>query len=422
MNARVLSTFLTLVMLVLMGACKKGDKGGSTPIEPSLTLTASKKVIVADGRDKVIFTVIDQDGKDVTASCIFTAGGKELLDNTFVSSAAGDVEVFAKNSEGIRSNTIKIKALSEKANFEVKASRTAIVADGGDLITLSLWDRDNDLEITDDVTFYLDGKAIDGNILRLQNKGIHKVTGTWNGKETKGSLAVSGVDLRSITGRTLIETLTSTDCIYCKEEIKAVEKIDEKSDRAIVISIHNSSSSVYSNILDASAKTDAQSFVSVVAKGDPSTPNSFINRKDKVKIGFNLGGADVFISQWIPNTADVAISIETKVEGDKIKVQAYATGKTNLNGKIVAALVENGKTAAQYDMGVIEMKQLLRGYRPSVQGQDFAIEKGKAKSFNTEFNIGSAKFENCKVIVFVKESEGQVKNVQQVKVGQAIGY
>ncbi|MDO4770845.1 Omp28-related outer membrane protein [Porphyromonas sp.] len=420
MNTRVLFTFLTLAMFVLVGACKS-DSGKSTPVEPSLTLTASKKVIIADGKDNATFTVIDQDGKDVTASCIFTAGGKELLDNSMVSTVAGDFEVFAKNTAGTKSNVIKVKALSEKANFEVRASRAAIVADGGDLVTLSLWDRDNDLEVTEGATFYLDGKAIDGNILRLRQKGTRKVTGVWNGKEAKKSLTVSGVDLRTITGRSLIETLTATTCRYCKSEIETIEKVDGKSDRAIVIAIHNEFSSVHDNILDEDARRDAMSFITYVAKGERATPNSFVNRGEKkIKIG-NIG-AEVFLSQWIPNNSDVAISIDTKIDGDKIKVLAHVTGKIDLNGKIVAALVENGRTAAQDNMGVIEMKQILRGYRPSVLGQDFSVEKGKAKVFNTEFNIGSAKPENCNVIVFVKEPEGQVKNVQQVKAGQAIGY
>lgn len=420
-KASVLSMFFTLTMLMLVGACKNENKN-STPVEPSLTLTASKKVIVADGKDKAVLTVTDQDGKDVTSSCIFTAGGKELIDNNFSSTTPGEVEVYAKNQEDVKSNVVKIRVLSEMANFEVRASRKTIVADGGDLVTLSLWDKDNDVEISDGATYYVDGAPLEGNVLRMTEKGGRKVTGKWNGKMSKTSLVISGVDLHTITGRSLIETLTSTSCQYCKKEIETIEKIDEKTDRAVVISIHNESSSVFKNMLDAPAQADAKSFIELVAKGETGTPNSFVNRQEKkVKIGNNVG-VEVFLSQWIPNQSDVAISIETKVDGDKIKVKAHVTGKANLNGKIVAALIENGRTASQYNMGVIEMKQLLRAYRPSVQGEDFAVEVGKAKAFNTEFAIGSAKVENCNVIVFVKEAEGSVKNVQQVKVGQAIGY
>ena len=232
MKPRVLFTLVTLMLLTFVSACKS-KKENSAPIEPSLTLTADKKVFVADGKDKVLFTVVDQDGKDVTTSCILNAGGKDLFDNSFVSSASGEFDVFAKNAAGTKSNTIKVKALSEKANFEVRASRTAIVADGGDLINLSLWDKDNDIEITDGAKFYVDGKMIDGHVLRLKEKGNRKVTGMWNNKETKKHLLISGVDLGTITGRSLIETLTATNCQYCKAEITTIETIDEKSDRAI---------------------------------------------------------------------------------------------------------------------------------------------------------------------------------------------
>lgn len=418
MKKRLLLTFCTLIVLALVGACKgKSD----APAEVNLTLKATKKVIVADGSDKVIFTVTDQSGKDVTSSCVFSEGGNSLFDNSFTSKKVGDFEIFAKNSDGVKSNTVKIKAVSEKANIEVRAQKTAIVADGGDLTTLSLWDKDNDVELVDDVKFFLDGKALDSNIVRLTAKGIYKVSATWKQKESKQPLVISGVDLRTVTGRSLIETLTATSCVYCASEIETIEKIEKKSDRAIVVAIHNQFSSVYSNILSKASLDDAKAFISTVAQGEHATPNSFVNRDGKkVKIG-NIG-VDRFVSQWIPASSDVAISIDTKIDGDKIKVKAYITGKTNVSGKIAAVLVENGRTAQQSNMGVIEMRQLMRAYKPSVEGEDISIEVGKAKVFETEFYIGSAKVENCNVIVFVKEGEGLLKNVQQVKVGSAIGY
>lgn len=418
MNTRALFTALTLTFLVLFSACQKKEE---TPITPSLTLTASKKVVIADGKDKATFTVIDQEGKDVTSSCTFTANSKDLLDNTFSSATIGDFEIIAKNAAGTKSNAVKIKAISEKANFEIRATKSAIVADGGDLINVTLWDVDNDVELADGARFFLDGKPIDGKMIRLTEKGNHKVTAMWNGKEAKKPLTISGVELRSITGRALIETLTSTTCRYCHNEIKAIDGIEEKTDRAAVIAIHDSSSTVYHQVLDEEGRAHVTSFIQHIAKGETGTPNSFVSRgPKKEKIG-NIG-ADVFVSQRIPTNADVAISIDTKVEGNKIKVKAFATGKNNIEGKIVAALVENGHTAAQVNMGVIEMRQVLRAYAPSVNGADITIEAGKAKAFNAEFNISTAKIENCKVIVFVQEVDGMVKNVQHVKVGEAIGY
>lgn len=107
MNTRALFTALTLTFLVLFSACQKKEE---TPITPSLTLTASKKVVIADGKDKATFTVIDQEGKDVTSSCTFTANSKDLLDNTFSSATIGDFEIIAKNAAGTKSNAVKIKA------------------------------------------------------------------------------------------------------------------------------------------------------------------------------------------------------------------------------------------------------------------------------------------------------------------------
>ncbi len=415
-------SFFVLLLVSLLWACKSGS---DTPVakKPSLTISSDKVSIVADGTDKVTFNVLDQDGKDVTASCIFSANGIELLTNVFTTKEAGKFVIVAKNTSGVVSNELSVSALSEKANYSVVADKKAFVADGTDMVVLSLKDEDLGIDLTDEAQFFLDGKAIEGRIVRGSEVRTYTVTAKWRNKETKRSLTIAGTQLNNIQGRQLIETVTSTDCKFCKTEITTIEEIMEKSSRVAVVSIHTNKSSLYteaSGVLKQSTLDKATAFTKLI--GSSSTPNSIVGRAVKKREKINTTTATTFINNRIPSSANVAIALETAVSDGKITVKATATSKVAVTGKICAVLVENGITAEQYEMGVVEMKSLMRDYQPDINGQDFTLEVGKKSTFNATFELDNAKAENCKVIVFVTNDKGLLENLQQVKVGQSIGY
>ena len=100
---------------------KKGTKRSNeltiTVVEyvPStLTITASKSSIVADGSDSTSFTVKADSSIDVTSSCSIYVNSSKVYSSTFKSGTAGEYSVYA-TYKGVKSNTITITAkASEK--------------------------------------------------------------------------------------------------------------------------------------------------------------------------------------------------------------------------------------------------------------------------------------------------------------------
>lgn len=95
---------------------KKGTKRSNeltiTVVEyvPStLTITASKSSIMADGSDSTSFTVKADSSIDVTSSCSIYVNSSKVYSTTFKSGTAGEYSVYA-TYKGVTSNTITITA------------------------------------------------------------------------------------------------------------------------------------------------------------------------------------------------------------------------------------------------------------------------------------------------------------------------
>ena len=79
------------------------------PVQKSLTITASKMRIKADGEDKVVFTA-KYGEEDVTASCtLHTTTGAAIEGNEFTTTTAGTYNIYALY-DNTRSNTLSIDA------------------------------------------------------------------------------------------------------------------------------------------------------------------------------------------------------------------------------------------------------------------------------------------------------------------------
>ena len=79
------------------------------PVQKSLTISASKMRIKADGEDKVVFTA-KYGEEDVTASCtLHTTTGAAIEGNEFTTTTAGTYNIYALY-DNTRSNTLSIDA------------------------------------------------------------------------------------------------------------------------------------------------------------------------------------------------------------------------------------------------------------------------------------------------------------------------
>lgn len=416
---KLISCLILLVPFLVFSCSESSEEGKSDVTSAALVLTAEPTEIIANNSDKVVFTVKNSSGEDVTNSCIIYVNGKELFDNTFATSNSGKYEVVAKSLKGEESNKIIVYAVSETAEFTISANKTAIVADGSDLAVLKLTDETG-IDVTRDAVFFVDGDSLQGNYVSLKEEGLHTVTACWNGIESSHSLSIAGVSFVSAEGRMLAEYSTYTGCQYCKNEIPVLEGAAHKSSRFVLVAIHRPASSIY-QLFDQNTRNKVQEFVDYFG-GNVGNPSTFLNRAPD-KVPTDLLGVDALLAR-IPNTSNLGISLRTSLVSDstQIAVQAGITSSSSVQGNVGVILVENGLMAEQYGMGVIEMEQTMRDYQPSFTGQSLTVEPGTVSEFTTTVNVGRAKWNECNIIVFVTGADGRVINVQQVKSGDSIGY
>jgi hypothetical protein len=90
--------------------------GVEAPVQKSLTLTASKLRIKADGSESVTFTALYGE-EDVTASCeIKTTAGDVIEGGVFTTTTVGSYNIYALY-DNVRSNTVSIDAYDPNATY-----------------------------------------------------------------------------------------------------------------------------------------------------------------------------------------------------------------------------------------------------------------------------------------------------------------
>ena len=402
--------FSSIICACSSGGDGEGDSG-------SLQISADKSTIVADGEEVVTFTVKDKDGRNVTSECIILKGTVELTSNTFSTTVAGEYEFSAKKVTGEISDKIKVVAIENNAQLTIKADKTNLVADGGDIVALRLVDA-NDVDLTSEAEFYLDGVSLRRGAARTKTIGSHKVTAKWKGKACEGTLTLTGVSApNDFTGRLLVEYSTSTSCMYCPTYIQAFKQCLSNS-RFALVSVHREPSSIYSEYYEQSTKNRVQEFVDYYG-GYVPYPGALFNRgtnpisvSDKSKV-----------LESIPAKSDVGIAVDAYFDGLKFRASVAVHSKTNFTGKIGAILVEDGIRAYQTQLGEVEMEKILRDYQPSVAGENITLTNGTPASKEFSFEKSGVKNTNkCEIIVFVLGEDQLLKNVQRVAVGKVIGY
>ena len=164
----------------------EGNDDEENPVEGPITLSASTDTILADGKDVIKFTVM-QDSIEVTSLAKFYVNDSLIGGNEFKTTVAGAYSVVAKKNDTIVSNEVKFFAKEVKGNdeggeedeekpIEIKASKTTIIADGEDAITFTVTQDDKD--VTEETVIYISengmAKKLDGNVFTSTEAGSYK--------------------------------------------------------------------------------------------------------------------------------------------------------------------------------------------------------------------------------------------------------
>ena len=161
------------------GTSQRYTFGGAivtTVVDDSLTLTASKSTITANGSDYVSFTVM-QSGADVTSQCVFYVNGSAILDDVFSTKNAGSYTVYAKKG-GVESNHITITAEAVQP-IVLSASKTTLVANNSDSVTFTV--KQGTTNVSSYAQIWVNGVRNNGTTFTASSAGTYSVYATYDG-------------------------------------------------------------------------------------------------------------------------------------------------------------------------------------------------------------------------------------------------
>ena len=198
--------------------------------ESPITLTASKTKIIADGKDKVTFTVT-QDSVEITNETKIFVGETKLRLNVFTSKTAGTYIAYAMKGE-LKSNEITITVENEngdenedpeipedpvnpenpenpeqpetpevpEAPITLTASTTNITANGSDAVTFTVMQENND--VTSQASIFVNNQKLASNVFTTYSAGTYTAYAKKN--EAKSNEIIINVEAAQDMGRSIV--------------------------------------------------------------------------------------------------------------------------------------------------------------------------------------------------------------------------
>lgn len=145
--------------------------GKISDIKP--VLIPSAETIVADGKDKVVFTV-EFEGSDVTASSIIREAryGDALKDNSFSTTSPGKYEFYAEY-QNIRSDAVSVGAAIVN-DLQLIADRVSFPADGKTTVKFSVIFKNEDVTSSSVIRCLTTDSVVEGASFATETPGKYR--------------------------------------------------------------------------------------------------------------------------------------------------------------------------------------------------------------------------------------------------------
>jgi len=408
----------------------------SKPIEitfekEEIFLTADRSQTIADGVQAITFTVTTLAGSDITAEAKIFINDTEIPGHSYASTEAGTFTVVAQY-KGAASQALEVTF--EKivdADLRIKSSKNVIVSDGIDRVEFSCATiiGDEQYPFGGEVTYFIDGQAIEGNVFSTTTPGSYKVSAQTKTAKIEEIEIVAQTKFVA-TGKIFVELVAATWCPYCPAGLFYLNEL-VTDPRVVAMCIHPQSDQDPFQCNDEGKKM-------YTSLGVGSVPTVILNR-DKNKMLVGPEQISNFPPEYVLGFVDsrpklgIALTCEVKDAG-RIEAKAYVAATENMSDvKCVALLVENHLVHDQNNNIKPELGNPIKNfehnhvyrncYDSGIWGENVSLtsEKILEKTFVFTPDPSYVK-ENCEVIVLITNSKNEVLNVQQVKVGHQIGY
>ncbi len=409
-----------LVALLVFTACSDDV---TTPSEIlNIALTASKSEALADGKDKIEFSVTTSQGEDVTELSEIRVNDKVIAEKEFSSSKPLLCKVVA-SYKGAKSDTIEVRFIEYviPKRLEIKLSKQKLTADGYDRVQLSCIDAENKTDVTKNVEFYADNNKLEGSVFTTSKEGTYEISAKY-GTATVPSVEVEAVSAFTPTPKLYVELFSAVWCPYCPN---GVFLLDELQDNKNVIAVNHHPSD---RKFDPFYERDCEKLFHFLEL--KYVPRIVLDR-DKSRVVKPKSVSQV--TEQIPTKTKVGIAIASSVPEKEAEIKAYfRTKETIPNANYVVLIVENNLPYDQRNIVKGDYPDPIKDYihnnvfrsfsgdklgESLVLSADKVTEKSLTMQLDEKWNL-----ENCEVIVFVTDENNVVMNVQKVKLGKEIGY
>ncbi len=243
-----------------------------------------------------------------------------------------------------------------------------------------------------------------------------------NSRKNPNVVLSTTVAPNAFSTKIVIEEYTATWCGYCPQVAHAMEKAAMKNSNVIGIGIHDDTAMGFRHVKNMLKKFEVTGF-----------PSAFLNRSSRW--GQSFGELKYSLSQASNIGIALQSTIENKMLTGTIQIGCNADLTKSLNyviylveDKILANQSSNynkSKNSPFYGKGNpivnFEHRNVLRKSATDIYGDiipEHYTKKGKVCEADFKFRLGKYNKDNCYIVAFVVENDGQnILNAQMVKVG-----
>jgi len=324
LNILIISFILCTSTLV---SCSKssGDNNNSESENGGISLTANKTSILADGKDEIIFTVKDNNSKDITSESKIYVDGEAITNNVYTSTTKGEHKVKAVNLD--REASMKILVRHYTTRLYLSSNRTSVFSSGTEQFEFKVLDTKLN-NVTADAKFYIDDQLINGHTFRSSADGKYKVRAEFSDIKSADLLIGVNMSPRNV----LVEDYTATWCGYCPESMYHLEELKSKTSANMVITaIHGDDEFTFSKIGSLASTYNISGY-----------PTKIVNRKPSISI------TESSLKDLVKESCPLGLSSSIQVDGNNAKIDVQLeTYQTTQDIKLVVALCDNNQLADQ---------------------------------------------------------------------------
>lgn len=298
---------------------------------------------------------------------------------------------------------------------------------------------DEETDITQSATFYVNDTAIDGNIFSSSVEGVFQVYAEYSGTGRLEKTQMESFEVYIPRKKLLIEGFTGTWCGNCPILDFHVDKARDSIEDLVVVWLHGGRA--FPGSEDPFTVPETQilgDYFDIIG-----FPTSYVNR-DFWWYNFESAPNPYLLEDLMPYVGldtDVSMSIDSKLNDKNLSVDVHVISEKNIsNSKLVVFLLEDKLLYDQlnygneypdnpfYGMGNpivdYEHKDVLRVSLTDVLG-DVITETPALTEYNRSFNIDiSSEFNpaNLKLVVTVLDGDNLARNTQQAPINQFQDY